>query len=101
LAFGTKWSKDLAATAGSSVTTCADMAARSAAPGEHSISLLGDDLFALLDALNFKNVHLVGPSIGGMITQSVAATAEAVHLLALERPKELIELIGGFLERAS
>jgi surfactin synthase thioesterase subunit len=77
------------------------MAARSAAPGEHSISLLGDDLFAFLDAFNFKKVHLVGPSIGGMIAQSVAAAAEAAHLLALECPKELIELIGGFLERVS
>jgi hypothetical protein len=100
LAFGTKWSKDLAATAGSSVATCGDMAAQSATPGEHSISLLGDDLFAFLDAFNFKKVHLVGPS-SGMIAQSVAAAAEAAHLLALECPKELIELIGGFLERVS
>ena len=46
-----------------------------ATPGEYSISLLGDDLLALLDALNFKKVHLVGLSIGGMIAQSVAATA--------------------------
>jgi pimeloyl-ACP methyl ester carboxylesterase len=36
-----------------------------------------------------------------MIAQSVAATAEVAHLLALECPKELIELIGGFLERVS
>lgn len=47
----------------------------SATPGEYSISLLGDDLLALLDALNFKKVHLVGLSIGGMIAESVAATA--------------------------
>jgi hypothetical protein len=74
------------------------MAVQSATRGEHSISLLGNDLFALLDALNFEKVHLIGPSIGGMIAQSVAATAEAVHLLALERPKESIEVIGGFLD---
>lgn len=42
--------------------------------GEYSISLLGEDLLALLDALNFKKVHLVGLSIGGMIAQYVAAT---------------------------
>jgi 3-oxoadipate enol-lactonase len=46
-----------------------------ATPGEYSIALLGQDLLALLDALHFKKVHLVGLSIGGMIAQSVAATA--------------------------
>jgi 3-oxoadipate enol-lactonase len=46
-----------------------------ATPGEYSIALLGQDLLALLDALHFKKVHLVGLSIGGMIAQFVAATA--------------------------
>jgi 3-oxoadipate enol-lactonase len=31
----------------------------------------------------------------------LVALPEAAHLLALERPKELIGLIGGFLERVS
>ena len=47
-----------------------------ATAGEYSIRLLGRDFLALLDALGLRRVHVVGLSIGGMIAQQVAATAE-------------------------
>lgn len=39
---------------------------------DYSIELFADDLKALLDSLNLKNVILCGLSLGGMIAQSVA-----------------------------
>ncbi|CAM3799717.1 3-oxoadipate enol-lactonase [Polynucleobacter antarcticus] len=42
-------------------------------PGPYSISLLATDLVALMDALNIKQAHLVGLSMGGMICQYIGA----------------------------
>lgn len=41
--------------------------------GPYSIGLLGEDLVGLMDALNIKQAHLVGLSMGGMICQYVGA----------------------------
>ena len=43
-----------------------------APPGEYTLELLADDLFALLDALDIESTHYVGLSMGGMIGQSAA-----------------------------
>jgi 3-oxoadipate enol-lactonase len=42
-------------------------------PGPYSIALLAQDLVGLMDALQIKNAHLVGLSMGGMICQYVGA----------------------------
>ncbi|MBY3307598.1 alpha/beta fold hydrolase [Rhizobium laguerreae] len=38
-------------------------------PGDYSLSLLSDDVVALLDALSIERVHLVGCSLGAMLGQ--------------------------------
>jgi len=38
-------------------------------PGDYSLSLLSDDVVALLDALSIERVHLVGCSLGAMVGQ--------------------------------
>ncbi|MBB3458332.1 3-oxoadipate enol-lactonase [Rhizobium sp. BK313] len=38
-------------------------------PGDYSLSLLADDVVALLDALSLERVHLVGCSLGAMVGQ--------------------------------
>jgi 3-oxoadipate enol-lactonase len=40
--------------------------------GAYSLELLANDVIGLLDALNIKEVHFVGLSIGGMIGQALA-----------------------------
>ena len=45
----------------------------SAAPGPYTMQALGEDTVGLLDALGIDRVHLVGSSLGGMLTQQVAA----------------------------
>ena len=40
--------------------------------GEYSLDMLGDDILALMDGLNFHQVHWVGLSMGGMIGQNIA-----------------------------
>lgn len=41
--------------------------------GPYSISLLAEDLLALMDGLNIRQAHLVGLSMGGMICQYIGA----------------------------
>ena len=43
-----------------------------APPGEYTLELLADDLFALLNALDIETTHYVGLSMGGMIGQTAA-----------------------------
>ena len=44
----------------------------SAPPGDYTLDLLADDLFALLDGLEIEATHYVGLSMGGMIGQTAA-----------------------------
>ncbi len=45
---------------------------RSAAPGRQTIDAYADDIIAILDALQLKNVILAGHSMGGAIAQTIA-----------------------------
>lgn len=45
----------------------------SAGPGPYTMRALGADTVGLLDALGLGRVHLVGSSLGGMLSQQVAA----------------------------
>ena len=54
----------------------------SAAPGRYTMRALGEDTVGLMDALGIGQVHLVGSSLGGMLSQQVAAH-HADRLLSL------------------
>jgi 3-oxoadipate enol-lactonase len=57
---------------------------RSPVAGAISIDSLAADLVALIEALQFQKVHLVGHSMGTLVCQSIAARhPEKVHSLAL------------------
>ena len=43
-----------------------------ATPGPYTLDMLGDDVIAMLDALDIERVHWVGLSMGGMIGQNLA-----------------------------
>ena len=43
-----------------------------ATSGPYTLDLLGDDVIAMLDALDIERVHWVGLSMGGMIGQNLA-----------------------------
>ncbi|HEY2055964.1 MAG TPA: alpha/beta hydrolase [Solirubrobacterales bacterium] len=60
----------------------AEDAARVAALAPYTLSDLGDDAAALLDALGIDRAHVLGASMGGMIAQQ----------LAIERPERLLSL---------
>ena len=45
----------------------------SAPPPPYTMQALGEDTVGLLDALGLERVHLVGSSLGGMLSQQVAA----------------------------
>ena len=45
----------------------------SAVPGPYTMRALGEDTVGLMDALGMERVHLVGSSLGGMLSQQVAA----------------------------
>ncbi len=68
---------------------------------------MADDVHLLIDALNLKQVHIIGASMGGMIAQIVAAqypdkvaslgllfTSNNQRFLPPPYPKQLISLIG-------
>jgi 3-oxoadipate enol-lactonase len=53
-------------------------------PGPYSIAQLADDAIGLLDALQIKQAHFMGLSIGGMIGQQLGARyADRVHSLSI------------------
>jgi 3-oxoadipate enol-lactonase len=53
-------------------------------PGPYSIAQLADDAIGLLDALQIKQAHFMGLSIGGMIGQQLGARfPERIHSLSL------------------
>ncbi len=51
-----------------------------APPGEYTLELLADDLFALLDSLEIESTHYVGLSMGGMIGQTAALNDQSRFL---------------------
>ncbi len=52
--------------------------------GPYTMAELGGDVLALLDRLELPRAHLVGLSLGGMVTQWIAAhSPERVHTLSL------------------
>ncbi len=53
-----------------------------APPGPYSLDELGDDVIAMLDALDIERVHWVGLSMGGMVGQN----------LAIRYPQRLVSL---------
>ena len=53
-----------------------------APPGPYSLDELGDDVIAMLDALDIERVHWVGLSMGGMVGQN----------LAIRHPQRLVSL---------
>jgi pimeloyl-ACP methyl ester carboxylesterase len=44
-------------------------------PGEHTIAEIGQDALALMDQLGWRQCHLIGHSMGGMVVQWLAAEA--------------------------
>jgi pimeloyl-ACP methyl ester carboxylesterase len=52
-------------------------------PGQYSFELMRDDVVAVLDALNLRNVVLVGHSMGGVVA----------YLVALAQPGRLARLV--------
>ena len=90
----------------------------SSTPGDYSLSLLADDVLALMDRLSVRKAHFIGLSLGGMVGQLLGAKAserlESLTLCATfaEAPRQLwadrVEavrkggvgpLVGGTLER--
>lgn len=58
--------------------------ASSATPGPYSISLLGEDVLRLMDALKIHHAHFCGLSMGGMVAQWLGIhAAERVDKLVL------------------
>ncbi len=51
--------------------------------GPYTLDMLGDDVIAMLDALDIERVHWVGLSMGGMIGQN----------LAIRHPQRLLSLV--------
>ena len=54
----------------------------SAPPGPYTMRELGEDTVALMDSLGLRQAHLIGSSLGGMLSQQVAAH-HADRLLSL------------------
>jgi hypothetical protein len=67
---------------------------RSDWPGEYSVSLMSDDVGAVLDGLGMRDVVLVGHSLGGVVA---ILTLDSGHHVHRARPGDFCDLLLGWL----